>query len=64
MDDLFEYPVQINGKVRASLGFPVDKAPKEIEQELLANEAVTKWIGDKPVKKVIIVPKRIINIVI
>lgn len=64
VDDLFEYPVQINGKVRASLGFPVDKAPKEIEQELLANEAVTKWIGDKPVKKIIIVPKRIINIVI
>lgn len=63
-DDSFEYPVQINGKVRATIAFPVDKASAEIEQEVLSNEAVTKWLEGKPVKKFIIVPKRIINVVV
>ncbi len=64
VDDLFEYPIQINGKVRATLAFPPDKSPDEIQQEVLASEAVAKWMDGKPVKKFIIVPKRIINVVV
>lgn len=59
-----EYPVSINGKVRAKLSFPVDQDVKEIETEVLAHEIVQKWTNGKPPKKVIIVPKRIINVVV
>lgn len=64
VDDSFEYPVQINGKVRATIAFAVDKPNTEIEQEVLANDAVVRWLEGKPVKKFIIVPKRIINVVV
>lgn len=59
-----EYPVSINGKVRAKLSFPVDQDVKEIETEVLAHKIVQKWTNGKPPKKVIIVPKRIINVVV
>lgn len=59
-----EYPISINGKVRAKLAFAVDRPNNEIESEVLANEIVQKWTDGKPPKKVIIVPKRIINVVV
>jgi leucyl-tRNA synthetase len=64
VDAVFEYPVQINGKVRISIPFPLDTPSDEIEQEVLANETVVKWMEGKPLKKIIVVPKRIVNVVI
>lgn len=64
LDSVFEYPVQINGKVRASLTFPLDTPAADIEKEVLADETVQKWMEGKPAKKVIVVPKRIVNVVI
>lgn len=60
----FEYPIQVNGKVRANLTFPTDMPAAEIEAQVLANEAVQKWMEGKHAKKVIVVPKRIVNVVI
>jgi len=59
----FTYPVSFNGKMRVKLSFPVTYTQKEIEPILLANEDVQKWLGGKDPKKIIVVPKRIINIV-
>ncbi|MCQ2276964.1 MAG: leucine--tRNA ligase [Bacteroidales bacterium] len=59
----FTYPVSFNGKMRVKLTFPMDYTQKEIEPILLANADVQKWLGDKTPKKIIVVPKRIINIV-
>ena len=59
----FEYPISINGKVRANLSFPTDALPSDIEAGVLANEIVQKWLEGKPPKKVIVVPKRIVNVV-
>ena len=64
IDDVFEYPIQINGKVRATISFPLDTVPADIEKEVLANEAVRKWLDGKSPKKVIVVPKRIVNVVV
>ncbi len=64
LEDAFEYPVQINGKVRATLTFPSDTPKEDIEKEVLANETVIKWMEGKPAKKIIVVPKRIVNVVI
>ncbi|SDD99384.1 leucyl-tRNA synthetase [Dyadobacter soli] len=63
-ESVFEYPVQINGKVRASLTFPLDTPPADIEKEVLADATVQKWMEGKPAKKVVVVPKRIVNVVI
>lgn len=59
-----EYPVSINGKVRTKLSFSIDEDKAEIEKQVLANEVVQKWTEGKTPKKVIIVPKRIINLVV
>lgn len=64
VDDVFEYPIQINGKVRTTLAFGLDVDPKTIEAQVLANETVQKWMEGKPAKKIIVVPKRIVNVVI
>ncbi len=60
----FQYPVSFNGKVRFKLELSADMGVKEIEQAVLASEDAKKWMEDKPVRKIIVVPKRIINIVI
>ncbi|MFD1140218.1 leucine--tRNA ligase [Larkinella insperata] len=64
VEDTIEYPVQINGKVRTTLAFSADAAPKDIENEILANEVVQKWLEGKTPKKVVVVPKRIVNVVV
>jgi leucyl-tRNA synthetase len=63
-DDVFEYPIQINGKVRATLTFALDTPPAEVEKAVLENETVQKWLDGKAPKKVIVVPKRIVNVVL
>lgn len=64
VESSFEYPVQINGKVRATMNFPLDTVPDVIEREVLANETVQKWLEGKAPKKVVVVPKRIVNVVV
>lgn len=58
------YPVSFNGKTRLQRTFAVDMQPKEIEKIILEDPEVQKWLDGKTPKKVIIVPKKIINIVI
>ena len=64
IEDAFEYPIQINGKVRTTISFAIDRAPTDIEREVLADEIVQKWLEGKAPKKVVVVPKRIVNVVI
>jgi leucyl-tRNA synthetase len=64
VENSFEYPIQINGKVRTTMSFAVERAPKEIEAEVLADEVVQKWLEGKSPKKVVVVPKRIVNVVV
>ena len=60
----FNYPISFNGKVKLTLAFPVTATPAEIEAAVLANEQVTKHLEGKTPSKVIVVPKRIVNIVL
>jgi leucyl-tRNA synthetase len=62
--DSFEYPVSINGKVRARINLALDMAPEDIERTVLADGTIQKWTGGKPPRKVIIVPGKIVNVVI
>jgi len=63
-EDAFEYPISINGKVRAKITFSMDTSPADIEKEVLASAEVMKWTEGAAPKKVIVVPKRIVNVVI
>lgn len=55
--------VQVNGKLRATHDFPIDATNQEIEQESLKLPGVTRHTEGKQIKKVIVVPKKIVNIV-
>jgi leucyl-tRNA synthetase len=63
-EDNFEYPVSINGKMRAKISLPVSLSKEEIEKTILELEVVQKWLEGKTPKQVIVVPKRIVNVVI
>ncbi len=63
-EDYVKYPITFNGKMKFTLDFPADMKPPEIEESVLDNDSVKNQIGDKKVKKVIVVPKKIVNIVI
>lgn len=64
VENTVNYPIQFNGKTRFNI--EVDKAlnPKEVEAVVLADEKTTKYLEDKTVRKVIVVPGRIVNIVV
>ncbi|MDP4820308.1 MAG: leucine--tRNA ligase [Saprospiraceae bacterium] len=64
VEDMLDYPVSINGKRRANVAIPADADDAFIERAVMELEEVRKWVEDKPVKKVIIVPKRMVNIVL
>ncbi len=60
----FNYPISINGKVRAQMQFALDMPKEDIEKLVLASEIVQKWSEGKPPKKVIVVPGKIVNVVV
>ena len=62
--DEVQMVVQVNGKLRAKLMVAADASKESIEKLALSEDNVNKFIDGKPVRKVIIVPKRLVNIVI
>ena len=60
----FAYPVSINGKMRMNLPLALDLDQKAVEAILMENQDVQKYLDGKPVKKIIFVKGKIINIVI
>ena len=58
------YPVSFNGKMRFKIELPLGISPKEAEEIILSHEDSQKWLDGKTPKKVIYVPKKIINIVL
>ncbi|MGM0377288.1 MAG: class I tRNA ligase family protein, partial [Bacteroidota bacterium] len=63
-DETVLYPVSFNGKMRFKLEMPADATKEEIEKAALEHENAQKWIEGKTVRKVIVVPGKIINIVV
>lgn len=64
VENMINYPVQINGKVRFTLSMPATSDVKDVETSALSDESAKKWLDGKEPKKVIVVPGRIINIVV
>jgi leucyl-tRNA synthetase len=63
-ENTFTYPVSFNGKTRFKLELPADMSKDDVEKAALEAKEAQKWIEGKTVRKVIVVPKRIINIVV
>lgn len=63
-EDSVTYAVSFNGKARFNMEVAADTSREEVERMALENEASSKWIGDKSIRKIIVVPGKIVNIVI
>ncbi|HQY11186.1 MAG TPA: DUF559 domain-containing protein, partial [Ferruginibacter sp.] len=59
-----EYPVSVNGKLRTNITLALDLDQKQVEEAVLQNEIVQKWLDGKPPKKIIFVKNKMINVVI
>ena len=64
VEDSVTYPVQFNGKMRFTVDLPRSASPAEVEAAVRGMEQTAKWVGDKAIAKVVVVPGRIINIVV
>lgn len=63
-EDVVSYTISFNGKARFNMEFPADATSDAIQTTVLADERSQKWTEGKTPKKVIVVPKKIVNIVI
>jgi len=64
VEDSIEIVVQINGKLRGKVIVSPEIGENEIKKIILEDEKISPWLEGKPAKKVIIVPKKLVNIVI
>jgi leucyl-tRNA synthetase len=62
--DTFALVIQINGTVRSKIEVPTNIKEKQLKKTVLDNGQVQKWIKGKEIKKLIIVPQRLVNIVV
>lgn len=63
-EDVINYTISFNGKARFTIEFAADAANNEIESTVLNHANSQKWLEGKTPKKVIIVPKKIVNVVL
>jgi leucyl-tRNA synthetase len=63
-EEVVEYPVSFNGKVRFKLELPVDFTSVEVEKVVLSTDLTKKWLEGMTVVKIIVVPGKIVNIVL
>ena len=58
------YSISFNGKTRFTMDFPVDATSEKIQEAVLANEKAQGYIDGKTIRKIIVVPRKIVNIVL
>jgi len=63
-EDLYEYPVSFNGKLRFKIELPVDMSKDEVIKTVLSDERAKKWMGESTPSNVVVVPGLIVNVVI
>lgn len=62
--DAIKMMLQVNGKLRGEVSVSISASKDEIEKMALADENVKRFVADQPIKKIIVVPKRLVNIVV
>ena len=56
--------IQVNGRLRSRVTVPVGSSEEEIKKLALSDERARKWMEGKEIKKVIVVPKKLVNVVV
>jgi len=64
VQDTLEIPVQVNGKLRSKIDVPAGSSEDEIKDMVLRDPAVKKWVENKPLRKFILVPGKLVNLVV
>jgi leucyl-tRNA synthetase len=64
IEDEIDLVVQVNGKKRGDIRVPREAPRSEIEAKVMADPAVQKFVGGQAVKKVVVVPGRLVNVVV
>ncbi|WP_262249037.1 leucine--tRNA ligase [Parapedobacter soli] len=64
VENEFSYPISVNGKTRLNMTLPLDLEQADVEKAVLANEDIQRYLDGKPVRKVIYVKGRIVNVVV
>ena len=59
-----EYPISINGKMRTTINIRLDATEDDVRKIVLQNQVMKKWIEDKPIKKLIYVKNKMVNVVV
>jgi len=59
-----EYPISVNGKLRTTINIALGAAESEVEQIVLSNEVIQKWLEGKPPKKIIYKEGKMVNVVV
>ena len=63
-EDVFEYPVSFNGKLRFRIELPLSMEEDEIRNLVISHESAQKWLDGGDPRKIIIVRGKIINVVV
>ena len=64
VEENVELVIQVNGKVRSKIEVPLDISESSLKELVLKDEKLIPWLGNKPPKKFIVVPQKLVNIVI
>jgi leucyl-tRNA synthetase len=64
IEDSYQYPVSFNGKMRFKLEVPRETSKEEVEKLALADDRAQKWLERVTIRKVIVVPGKIVNVVV
>jgi leucyl-tRNA synthetase len=64
VESTLEIPVQVNGKLRDRIVVPADVSQADLEQAALAAPKVQPFLAGKAVKKIVVLPKRLVNVVV
>jgi len=63
-DEFVDIPVQINGRVRGYISVGVSDSEEDVRNKIIENDVLKEYIGESNIKKLIYIPKRIVNVVI
>jgi leucyl-tRNA synthetase len=59
-----DYPVSVNGKLRTQINLELEASQQQVEEIVLQNPVVQKWMEGKPLKKLIYVKGKMVNVVV
>jgi leucyl-tRNA synthetase len=64
VENILTIPIQVNGKLRSKIEIPAGTDDENLKNLVMADPKVKSWVGEKPIKDFIIIPKKLVNIVV